>query len=309
LKLRVYLASPQKFDEAVEFGFPSVGSDAPQIWDGSDACGNNVEANMWRPRTSQSARQTFYNDADDPYYCGDLNRLGGAFRFGNEGDVHDDDGDNLADYADGDGKNDDDDDGDDDVDDDDASAPDLDQPVTPVELETSFRPAHRPPYAAKMHAAADSTLARPLRQFESFAFAPPSSREMTLRLTLTRPDLQEPGYDGSGGIAARSGSRTWKTVARPAGLDDDNDDPLKLGDHLLDTGVKSTPLDTIPPQRGHRSHRLHLRHNRQVDHDFENKGVFVGAKDSHGHGNGNGLMQRLLRKIAVSRPGSGGNGK
>lgn len=152
LKLRVYLASPQKFDEAIEFGFPPM--------DGA--------------RKSVAGIHTFLADDDDAASL--------------PPDAEDDDG---------------------------TSSPDTDQPVTPSEIDTTFRSPHRFPYAAKLHTS-DSTLptkhtGRP-RAFESYAFAPAENREMTMRLTLTRPDLRP--HD----------TVTYSLQGR------EKDDPLALGD-------------------------------------------------------------------------------
>lgn len=51
LKLRVYLASPQKFDEAIEFGFPSLQSQEP----------NPPLTQSRRPSATQSGRPSFSN--------------------------------------------------------------------------------------------------------------------------------------------------------------------------------------------------------------------------------------------------------
>ena len=55
LKLRVYLASPQKFDEAVEFGFPS-------LQDYTRPSSRRPSESQSRNKSSSADAQTFYND-------------------------------------------------------------------------------------------------------------------------------------------------------------------------------------------------------------------------------------------------------
>lgn len=182
LKLRVYLASPQKLDEAIEFGFPSLPGDSTKVED--------------------ERVHTFLDDADDD---------NATLPFGRD-EIHDDDEDDCDDDCDDDTEVDEkeennnqnlhkdgrtregeEDEKEEDDDDDEKSIPDMDQPLTPVDIDTTFRSPHRIPYAAKLHSA-DSTTPRPVgvprpRRFASYAYAPCMSREMTLRITLTRPDL------------------------------------------------------------------------------------------------------------------------
>lgn len=128
LKLRVYLASPSKFDEAIEFGFPST--DAPYSMPNLDT----------RARRRQS-RQKLSDDSEN------------MRSFLDDGD--DDDEDNLS-Y--------------------DGSAPDPDSPKTPQLVPPGH---HRP---TRVHT-------EPLQMPDAYAI-PASTREMTLRMTLTRPDLR-----------------------------------------------------------------------------------------------------------------------
>ncbi|EFX04172.1 hypothetical protein CMQ_1100 [Grosmannia clavigera kw1407] len=129
LKLRVYLASPQKFDEAIEFGFPSTEGV-------SDAATGALDANS--PRRSRSrmhSRRTLSDNSNTMQTF-----------------LDDDDDDRL--------------------DTDQASVPDPESPRTP-----------------NLFSTADTVVAGH-RPSESYAQAPMSSREMTLRMTLTRPDLR-----------------------------------------------------------------------------------------------------------------------
>lgn len=135
MKLRLYLASPQKFDEAIEFGFPSVK-------------GRNQESYirpMTCPQPRPEANRTFFHD-DTPSLSGD-------------------DGD--------------------DVDDPDT----LFDPRTPEE---SVFHMHRPLHKGSI----DGNLGlRPVsvrRQPEAYGRAITADREMTLHMTLTRPDLRSP---------------------------------------------------------------------------------------------------------------------
>lgn len=137
LKLRLYLASPQKFDEAIEFGFPSV-----------------EERDQWshkRPKTSPQQRsdinRTFFNEDDDtPSLSGD------------EGD--------------------------------DAEEPDtLFDPRTPDEpLFHIHRASQKPNVEANVGIKSVSFR----RQPETYARGIATDREMTLHMTLTRPDLRSP---------------------------------------------------------------------------------------------------------------------
>lgn len=135
LKLRLYLASPQKFDEAVEFGFPSVKGDNQRV----------LARPMTSPQPFHDTNRTFFHD-DTPELSGD------------EGD--------------------------------DADEPDtLYDPRTP---EDPVFQMHRP--AQKNSMDGNGSL-RPFslrRKTESYARGHAIDREMTLHMTLTRPDLRAP---------------------------------------------------------------------------------------------------------------------
>ena len=130
LKLRVYLASPQKFDEAIEFGFPSL-EEKPLK--------ERETAHYARPKTSprltQDSGRTFFTD-DTPSLS--------------EGDDDDKD--------------------------------DLDNPDTPQDAE--FR------RFSKKSSSERTGITRPQLRIEPYAVASTNSREMTLHMTLTRPDLR-----------------------------------------------------------------------------------------------------------------------
>jgi hypothetical protein len=149
LKLRVYLASPQKFDEAIEFGFPST-----DVIPGAPATAN--EGRTLRMQQSQ------HRLADDT---------------------------NLRTFLADDDEDDEDEDGEDDkmsLTSDQPSLADPDSPQTPHAFDKgSFRP---------VRVASDQALAahnsKPSDGGGGYTQVPACSREMTLRMTLTRPDLR-----------------------------------------------------------------------------------------------------------------------
>ncbi|KAL2113355.1 hypothetical protein VUR80DRAFT_4407 [Thermomyces stellatus] len=133
LKLRLYLASPQKFDEAVEFGFPAAELAAPK---------RKTEPHPLR-------KQQSCVELSDP----EFNTHEGASATAD---------DKSSVYSDG------------------GSVAEPDSPKTPEPLE---KPPTRP-----FRAVSDGTV-KPVRQ-HGYSGSHASSREMTLRMTLTRPDLR-----------------------------------------------------------------------------------------------------------------------
>lgn len=137
-KLRV-LASPQKFDEAVEFGFPST--------------------KPTKPTTSDKPKEKSAEKADD----------GGAQTFFDDGD----DASLVEDRTD-------------------VSTPDGDFPLTPSEPDGTFRSPHSVAFA-KAKPPEWVYVAKPTLGHK---YADPvinigaDNREMTLRMTLTRPELR-----------------------------------------------------------------------------------------------------------------------
>lgn len=131
LKLRVYLASPQKFDEAVEFGFPST-----DIARG----GHMADSRHLRKQKSCFALS---DDADKHH----------TFLADDKSSVYSDD----------------------------ASMAEPDSPKTPEPLE-------KPSAARPFRAASDAGLLA--KAAVDYNQAAASAREMTLRMTLTRPDLR-----------------------------------------------------------------------------------------------------------------------
>ncbi|KAI8957450.1 hypothetical protein F5Y11DRAFT_363738 [Daldinia sp. FL1419] len=142
LKLRVYLASPQKFDEAIEFGFPSSDSSAVPYRDLPSAKGQSD--GIFSPDSEKF--KTFLEDDKSSIYS------------------------------------------------DDASLPDPESPRTPDTLDKNDKALRRP-----------RTNDYQSRLPEGYAQVPAASREMTLRMTLTRPDLR----------ACEDQMYGWKQAPRP----------------------------------------------------------------------------------------------
>jgi hypothetical protein len=148
LKLRVYLASPQKFDEAIEFGFPSINGAADG--DKENKPPKRASKDLAMVKKSFSTEKSFLND------------------------------DNASLFED------------------DVSMNDPDSPITPLCAEVGFRPQPRvsmTPVTRGSKTSSDSThlcISKPtlVKQPESYAQAMAGNREMTLRMTLTRPDLR-----------------------------------------------------------------------------------------------------------------------
>ncbi len=136
LKLRVYLASAQKFDEAIEFGFPSTDATS-----GAPAVGIDN-----RPLNKRLSRQQLSSDVNMRTFLAD-----------------DDDDEKMS------------------LNSDQASVADPDSPRTPENFEA--KPSLRP-----LGISADDHLFKAAEA--GYPQVPASSREMTLRMTLTRPDLR-----------------------------------------------------------------------------------------------------------------------
>jgi hypothetical protein len=161
MKLRVYLASPHKFDEAIEFGFPSL-----YDMQGKDTA---PHVRSWSRQESISKMAQSHNSAND-----DVESM-------------------ISDPA---------------------SPVETVSPRTLETVDHSSSPEHspRPHHASAWHSKVD------------YAQAPASSREMTLRMTLTRPDLradeeqmygwQKPSSAKSHSSPAHDGSAQPRTYAR-----------------------------------------------------------------------------------------------
>jgi hypothetical protein len=203
-KLRKYLASPQKFDEAVEFGFPSL---PPR----NSTCERDTTFRAVAYTTSGNDAQQFLRndrvDFLDP-------------RFSEEAS----DGDTIS-YN--------------------------DSPVTPASGEDIIAPRVRP-YGSSIFNGLDNTDLPSLRfnfdgmsdivevdtELDPSSFDPLANREMTLRMTLTRPELRATEEELYG----------W--------TDREEKDPLALETlHLSDdmTGQNGAFAVKATPQRNRRS--------------------------------------------------------
>jgi hypothetical protein len=141
MQLRLYLASPQKFDEAIEFGFPSVLTE-PRV----------LARPMTSPAHTPDAHCTFFHD-DTP-------------------DLSEDEGD------------------DDDDDDDDREQDTSYNPRTPDE--PVFPPRRSPRKSSVDNFSRPRALSMRTRGTDAYSRYGVSEREMTLHMTLTRPDLRTP---------------------------------------------------------------------------------------------------------------------
>lgn len=141
-KLRTYLASPQKFDEAIEFGFPSTATD------------DSVTPHYQLPPITNHSRkfsrdmQTFLRDGKLSFFE-DI----GTDNQGLESDRD--------------------------------SVPDMESPTTPSSTGQSFRVHSRQVSQSKFFTSDESSPLSPLHPGAGHMH-----REMTLRMTLTRPDLR-----------------------------------------------------------------------------------------------------------------------
>ncbi|KAF9879107.1 putative RNB domain-containing protein [Colletotrichum karsti] len=135
LKLRLYLASPQKFDEAIEFGFPAKEAMCPEA-------AKNVRDSKFR--RSKAAL------ADEPDNLG-------TFLADDRSSIYSEDG-----------------------------SLDSDSPKTPQTMENAT--ALRPPPVKSDRGYSPAPLSP--KPSNEFTRGPAETREMTMRMTLTRPDLR-----------------------------------------------------------------------------------------------------------------------
>ncbi|KAK7415650.1 hypothetical protein QQZ08_012276 [Neonectria magnoliae] len=126
MKLRVFLASPQKFDEAIEFGFPSA--------EGMQAHGPKLIKGKEGTEVSEKYRSFLEDDRSSAYSDG-------------------------------------------------VSVPDPDSPKTPHLFE-------KPVFARSVRPSTERSSDRSTCLRGDASRDPSSTREMTLRMTLTRPDLR-----------------------------------------------------------------------------------------------------------------------
>jgi hypothetical protein len=171
-KLRTYLASPQKFDEAIEFGFPATAS--------NDAATPHYQLPAITTHSRKFSRDmhTFIRDGKLSFFEDNGNE--------NQG-----------------------------LESDQGSVADLESPTTPSSTGLSFR----------LHARRLSH--RKLSSDDSPALSPHLNREMTLRMTLTRPDLRADDDQLYG----------WQCPSSRAPV---NHDPLALEDLVLTDDMSGT---------------------------------------------------------------------
>ncbi|KAF8864346.1 hypothetical protein BDZ45DRAFT_701814 [Acephala macrosclerotiorum] len=178
LKLRVYLASPQKFDEAIEFGFPSMDG----IADGAD------KENKPPKRSSKDIHRTKKSLGGS--------EIGQSFLADDTASLFEDD----------------------------VSMVDPESPLTPLG-DMGFRspnPTSGRTTAKSSKGSSDYAhlgITKPVVARESYTQAMAGNREMTLRMTLTRPDLR----------ADENAIYSWQAVKSPL-----REDPLPLPDEKLE---------------------------------------------------------------------------
>lgn len=181
MKLRLYLASPQKFDEAIEFGFPST-------------TGTNNPTTVDPPKEGTESRkishdlQTFLRD-DRVSFLEDNDE--------NEPPETDDE-----------------------------SMGELESPVTPSDAGAPFR-YHPTRLPSSNFSSLDSAGLPSIHPMHSrsktqdlYAHAMTGNREMTLRMTLTRPDLRA-DEDTLYGWQSHKGSKDDPLALEELNLTDD----------------------------------------------------------------------------------------
>jgi hypothetical protein len=178
-KLRLYLASAQKFDEALEYGFPSDGisATAPQL---------HLPREVTHARKISHDVQTFLKEDKVSFF-----------------EDHDDD--NMSSSP---------------PDSDDDSICELESPVTPSDPTPFHHPARLPSSNFSSLDSAGLPLFHPMHGRSKasdhlYAQALTGNREMTLRMTLTRPDLRADEDTLYGWYGGHKGTR-------------ERDDPLAL---------------------------------------------------------------------------------
>ncbi|KAF3769266.1 hypothetical protein M406DRAFT_350128 [Cryphonectria parasitica EP155] len=157
-KLRAYLSSPTKFDEAVQFGFPATDSQQQMSTTTSDRKRQSRQR-LSPAASSENMRSFLYFDGDE-------------------------DDEDLSD--------------DNDDDDDVSSVSDPESPRTPQMGGLMPPPGHHPPTRTSTdplhldsghHRRVPTVVSKPMTS-DSHAPSSLASREMTMRMTLTRPDLR-----------------------------------------------------------------------------------------------------------------------
>ena len=189
-KLRMYLASPQKFDEAIEFGFPSTPGD------------ESVTPHYQLPQIVSHARK----------FSRDMHTF---LRHGHLSFFEDSNNENQG------------------LESDDDSVADVNSPATPSSTNLSFR-LHSRQFSTRKYSV-ESPAPSPVSAHGQL------NREMTLRMTLTRPDLRADedqlyGWQASSSSSSASPSSTKAPATCPA----PKDDPLALEDLVFSDDMTGT---------------------------------------------------------------------
>lgn len=147
LKLRVYLASPQKFDEAIEFGFPSLDNK------------ENVRPPRvsLEPRTTIESSRTFLEDASPTGLPDIIHEDGSFIDFSIDSPTLNS-----------------------------ANSQQAKSPSTSCTTTPSLHKSHSRKFSVEKSILQRSIQPIPL----NYAHNTPGNREMTLKMTLTRPDLR-----------------------------------------------------------------------------------------------------------------------
>jgi hypothetical protein len=186
LKLRVYLASPQKFDEAIEFGFPSLET--------RDSFSQN-RPEVGSRRTNGSAR-TFLEDDSGSLFEDEHEHI---YKDADEG----------------------------------SSIDETDSPLTPKtpvpRTSRSLRHGTSESSSGPIRPRRTPSRSESNNQLHHHRTPTTVNREMTLHMTLTRPDL--------------------RTADDIAATKQSEDDPLRLAE-LPTTDAVNPIWDTLPPEGG-----------------------------------------------------------
>ena len=161
MKLRLYLASPQKFDEAVEFGFPSTFDPIMEPPSSSEPITSTANS-----RLASRDLQAFLRGDSVSFLQSEITESD-AEPVDVEDSYEDAEADDLSDVED-------------------------DDPVTPRDVAADAFRAHHGPNPSHGHSLDSSgvPIVIPRTRPDQFAQSSACNREMTLRMTLTRPDLR-----------------------------------------------------------------------------------------------------------------------
>lgn len=217
LKLRVYLASPQKFDEAVEFGFPSLFNKENEPEHQHQRTGSTT-----RSKNVPESNRTFFQDDAASTHGDQITQATGA-PFGI------------------------------------WSGTTETQCYTTRQDSTTSKPRTRR-HTANTRSKSDSNVLRPRTvpsNVQPYVKSSAHNREMTLKMTLTRPDLRaadcgppSPAFSPVGPFeqpfptSGQSRRASLLPTLRPS-----EDDPLRL-EALPTLGSYGNIWDTVPEEKG-----------------------------------------------------------